>query len=135
MHYVRKATLASLGFSGDVNDAYYRYMLSESHLSSNGKWAIEDLEKAALANYGYTTGSLNDRWSVFLTNMGYTGTLNDKFKKFWTSGSGMSSLALDNLTHTVIPRIGAVTPTFTRGTTKRIVDSWGRQVTCLAGEV
>ena len=46
-----------------------------------------------------------------------------------------ADLSLENITHTVIPKRGAITPSMTRATTKTIVDSWGRQVTCLAGEV
>lgn len=44
-------------------------------------------------------------------------------------------LRLDRMGYSVLPSVGAATPNFTRATTKTVVDSWGRMVTCLAGEV
>lgn len=46
-----------------------------------------------------------------------------------------AALRMDNLTHTAIPVWGAITPSMTRSTTATCVDSWGRQVTALAGEL
>lgn len=46
-----------------------------------------------------------------------------------------ADLSLADLTHSAIAYKGAVTPSMTRSTTATCVDSWGRQVTCLAGEL
>lgn len=131
-----KATLATYGYTGSINDAYYRYLLAESGLSTSGHWHVNDLEKATLAGFGYT-GSLNDMWNAFLTTSGYTGSLDDKKQAFWSDGLGFTPIAIP-LTHTAVPTRGSITPSFTRATTET-GQKWDEagylDFTALAGEI
>ena len=66
-------TLKGYGYTGALQDAYWRYLLSETGSTSG---AIQDLERKLFLSMGYS-GSIQDMWYDYLKASGYTGALQD----------------------------------------------------------
>jgi len=132
-------TLATLGYTGSIDNAYYNYLATET---GDSVGTIQDLERKLFTSLGYS-GSVQDMWFEFLRDNGFTNSLQDMLYAFWNSeDSGLNprhfSDAYLPLTHTVVPTRGNITPSFTRATTEtgQKYDSAGYlDFTALAGEV
>lgn len=83
----KKTALKNLGYTGNINDAEYRYLRA---LVTPYKGTIPDMWKKYLVSLGYTTGTLNDRLMRYFSSLGYTGTINQRWYKFWKEGGGVS---------------------------------------------
>ena len=59
--------------------------------------ALNDIKMTALADQGFTTGTLNDRWMALLVDQGYTtGSLNERQIQSWADlGYGYENLLLE----------------------------------------
>ncbi len=108
-------TLATLGYTGSVDDAYHNYLVAESGQTS---LSTQDLEKYLFSELGYT-GAVYDMWFEFLRDNGFTNSLQDMLHAFWNSDSaGLSPLYFSELyaplTHSLVLERGTGSPTFTR---------------------
>lgn len=127
-----RATLATFGYTGSINDAYRNYLLSEAGLTAASHFSVNDLEKKVLAGFGYS-GSINDMWMAFLSAAGYTGALDDRLNKFWEDGAGFTPFWAP-LTHSLLLSRGNGTATYTGATAKTFQDWEGVLRTAIAGE-
>lgn len=99
-------TLGLNGYTGSVNGRLLSYFKG---LSSNAT-TLQGCEAEFLARLGYTSGSNQDRWNAYLSQLGFTGSLADKLRKYW-SGAYSTSAVLNMRQGVLDSRV-----TFTRTT-------------------
>lgn len=81
---LKKKALNDLGYSGSISDAEYKWLRA---VCSPYKGSIPDMWRYYLRAEGYTGLSLMGLFNKYLIGQGYTtGTLNEKWKKFWEAG-------------------------------------------------
>lgn len=81
----------SLGVSGDINTLWHQWLVSETSLSAT--LDTPTLERAWLVGLGYTSDSNPDLWMEYLTDLGYSGSVNDMLVAFWTDGGPVEPAA------------------------------------------
>lgn len=77
--------LGDQGYTGSIGDRYLQWLQGNGATSDS----IPDAEREVLAAQGVwvdPTRSLNDAWFLLLGNLGYTGSLNDRWLAFWDAG-------------------------------------------------
>lgn len=80
---LKKAALATLGFTGDsVDSCEMKYYLDNGATTPS----LIQAQLEMLAIKGFSTGSLQDRWNAYLSDEGYTGSLQDKLNALWAAG-------------------------------------------------
>lgn len=78
---IKKTKLIDLGYSGSLRNMERAFYIAEG---ATGSGSDDDLENSFLAAKGFSAGSLNDKWKSYLVSLGYSGTLNNMFVRFWT---------------------------------------------------
>ena len=124
----KKETLAGYGYTGALQDAYWKYLLSETGETSG---AIQDLERKILEGFGYE-GPVQEMWFEYLRASGYTNSLQEMLHDFWNDGQGFTPFWAP-LTHSLVLARGTGNPTYTRATTATFTDWEGVQRTAPAG--
>lgn len=75
----KKDKLNTLGYTGSINDQYLKWLLDRGAVTK----IVNQAEREFLIVKGFTTGSNNDRWNLYLRSLTYTGTRDDMEDDFW----------------------------------------------------
>ena len=78
----KQQALIGEGYIGRHVDDLVAKWLRDVIITSNGKHLV-DLWGQFLNEVPVPAGSLNDRWGAWLSSLGHTGTLNDKWHSYW----------------------------------------------------
>ena len=79
------SALKALGFEGQVNDQLLAFYKSDG--ATLGQINDAEAEWLKLKIAGTVIGDqLNDLWFQYLTELGFTGALNDMQTEFWCAG-------------------------------------------------
>jgi hypothetical protein len=74
-------SLRLLGYTGTVTDMLLQYYLARGATSNS----LTDAEIEFLGVKGFTTGTIDDRWTNYLISLGYSGTITDMKYQYWKS--------------------------------------------------
>jgi hypothetical protein len=74
-------SLRLLGYTGTVTDMLLQYYLARGATSNS----LTDAEIEFLGVKGFTTGTIDDRWTNYLISLGYSGTITDMKYRYWKS--------------------------------------------------
>jgi hypothetical protein len=74
-------SLRLLGYTGTVTDMLLQYYLARGATSNS----LTDAEIEFLGVKGFTTGTIDDRWTNYLISLGYFGTITDMKYQYWKS--------------------------------------------------
>lgn len=86
----KKATLKNWGFTGTIQDMENKWLKSWVTPYTG---ATNDMWMKFLYNRGFLVGPISYRQDLWLSSLGYTGPLPNKFYQFWKNGGGTGAWA------------------------------------------